>query len=335
MAVVEKKNGAVRICIDPQPLNKALKREHYKMPILDDLLPELQSSRLFSKLDVREAFYHVKLDEKSADLTTMITPFGRYRWKRLPFGLSVSSEIFQRRLNEALKGLHGCINVADDIIIHGRSVEEHDRNMKELTARCNERKILLNEGKACLKRTEIDFLGHVIGANGVKPDPNKVKATLDMPAPEDVAGVRRFCGIIQYLARFIPNLSKSAEPLRALTRKDIEFKWSRDCQDKFLELKEKVAKATTLKYFDPSEPLSLQVDSSVDGMGAVLLQKGMPIEYASRSLTKTQQKWVAVVFGLERFHQYTYGRPISIENDHKPMEMILNKPLRHPRDYKI
>ncbi|GFS01191.1 retrovirus-related Pol polyprotein from transposon 17.6 [Elysia marginata] len=155
-----------------------------------------------------------------------------------------------------------------------------------------------------------------------------------MAAPEDVAGVRRFCGIIQYLARFIPNLSKSAEPLRALTRKDIEFKWSRDCQDKFLELKEKVAEATTLKYFDPNEPLSLQVDSSVDGMGAVLLQKGMPIEYASRSLTKTQQKWaqieketLAVVFGLERFHQYTYGRLISIENDHKPLEMILNKPL--------
>ncbi|GFR91026.1 polyprotein [Elysia marginata] len=212
MAVVEKKNGAVRICIDPQPLNKALKREHYKMPILDDVLPELQSSRLFSKLDVREAFYHVKLDEKSADLTTMITPFGRYRWKRLPFGLSVSSEIFQRRLNEALEGLHGCINVADDMIIHGRSVEEHDRNMNELTARCNERKILLNEGKACLKRTEIDFLGHVIGANGVKPDPNKVKAILDMPAPEDVAGVRRFCGIIQYLARQRLEVGRRFEP---------------------------------------------------------------------------------------------------------------------------
>lgn len=334
MAVVEKKNGAVRICIDPQPLNKALRREHYKLPTLDDVLPKLQRSCIFSKLDVREAFYHVKLDEKSAELTTMITPFGRYKWKRLPFGLCVSSEIFQRHLNETLEGLQGCINVADDIIVHGKSEMEHDRNMKELISRCKERNVQLNDEKACLKKKELEFLGHIIGQNGVKPDPNKVKAILEMPEPNDAAGVRRFCGIIQYLARFIPNLSTTAEPLRSLTRKNAEFRWGKECEESFAELKRKVAEATTLNYFDENKPLSIQVDSSIDGIGAVLLQDGKPIEFASRALTDTQQKWaqieketLAVVFGLERFHQYTYGRLVTVENDHKPLEVILNRPL--------
>ncbi|RUS90003.1 hypothetical protein EGW08_002270 [Elysia chlorotica] len=228
----------------------------------------------------------------------------------------------------------GCINVADDIVVFGKTEAEHNDNMKELQRRCRERNIILNEEKACLKKTEIDFLGHTIGKDGLKPDTNKVRAILEMPEPKDVSAVRRFCGIIQYLARFMPNLSRTAEPLRALTRKDAEFNWTERCQASFKELKQKVAEAATLKFFNPDEPLALQVDSSNDGMGAVLLQKGVPIEYASRSLTKTQQKWaqieketLAVVFGLERFHQYTYGRQVTIENDHKPLETILNKPL--------
>jgi hypothetical protein len=110
----------LRICIDPQPLNEALMREHFKMPTLDDVLPQLHNAKIFTKRDVKEAFWHVQLDEESSLLTTMITPFGRYRWSRLPFGLSVSSEIFQKRLTEALSGLRGVICVADDIVVVGR-----------------------------------------------------------------------------------------------------------------------------------------------------------------------------------------------------------------------
>ena len=101
-AVVHKPRGTLRICIDPQPLNAALKREHYKLPVFDDVLPKPKDAKFFSKLDVREAYWHIRLDEESSKPTTMITPFGRYRWKRLPFGLKVSSEIFQRKLDEAL-----------------------------------------------------------------------------------------------------------------------------------------------------------------------------------------------------------------------------------------
>ena len=110
-------NGSLRICIDPRQLNKALKREHYKLPTLDDVLPEFKDAKIFTKLDVKEAFWHIKLDEESSKLTTMITPFGRVRWTRMPFGLNVSSEIFQRHLATALDALPGLINVADDILV--------------------------------------------------------------------------------------------------------------------------------------------------------------------------------------------------------------------------
>ena len=117
MAVVCKPHGKLRICIDPHPLNAALKREHYRLPVLDDVLPKFKDAKIFSKLDVKEAYWHVRLDEASSKLTTMITPFGRYMWKRLPFGLKVSSEIFQRKIDEALGDLDGVFNIVDDVVI--------------------------------------------------------------------------------------------------------------------------------------------------------------------------------------------------------------------------
>ena len=144
MAVVHKRDGKLRICIDPQPLNAALKQEHYRLPVLDDVLPELKDAKVFSKLDVREAYWHVRLHEPSSKLTTMITPFGRYMWKRLPFGLKVSSEIFQRKIDEALGNLKGVFNIVDDIIVVGcgptdaEAVDDNKINLSATLERCSE-----------------------------------------------------------------------------------------------------------------------------------------------------------------------------------------------------
>ena len=141
MAIVEKKNGSLRICIDPRPLNKALKREHYKLPTLDDVLPKFREAKIFTKLDVKEAFWHIKLVKEASMLTTMITPFGRVRWTRLPFGLNVSSEIFQRHLTTAIDDLPGIVNVADDLLVIGNgstdeeAQRDHDRKYKLLKMR--------------------------------------------------------------------------------------------------------------------------------------------------------------------------------------------------------
>ncbi|XP_025116192.1 uncharacterized protein K02A2.6-like [Pomacea canaliculata] len=142
MVLATKKSGKLRVCIDPRPLNKALKRERYPLPIMEDILQNLANAKLFSKLDLTDAYWHVHLDEESSLLTTFQTPYGRYRWKRLPFGTCVSSELFQKRLNIALEGLHGVIGVSEDIVIYGsghtteESSVDHDKNLIELLNRC-------------------------------------------------------------------------------------------------------------------------------------------------------------------------------------------------------
>ena len=225
MAVVHK----LRICIDPQPLNAALKREHYRLPVLDEVLPKLKDAKIFSKLDVKEAYWHVRLDEASSKLTTMITPFGRYMWKRLPFGLKVSSEIFQRKIDEALGDLDGVFNIVDDVVIVGcgnSDAEAQSDNQQKLAVtlkRCAEKKIILNEDKQQTGLDEIIFHGHRITKDCVKVNEAKVQAIRDMPAPTDVEGVKRLCGMDQHMAKFLPNLAATLEPIRALTRKDTPF----------------------------------------------------------------------------------------------------------------
>jgi len=210
-------------------LNVALKRKHYRLPVLDDILPELRKAQVFSKLDVKHAFWHVKLDDESSKLTTMITPHGRYRWNRLPFGLKVSSESFQKRLHAALSNLNSVFVIADDIIVFGcgntyqEVVFNQDENLKNLRERCQLKNIILNDDKSIFKQTELVFMGHVISDQSVSPDPAKVEAIAKMPAPTDVSGVKRFCGMVQYLARFSPNLAADLEPLRHLTRKNVAW----------------------------------------------------------------------------------------------------------------
>ena len=255
-------------------------------------------------------------------------------------GLNVRSEIFQKRLIQALEGLPGVVNVADDIVVVGRgqSVSEaeadHERNLKALRARCLEKRIVLNDEKARVKQCEIVFMGHLISPDGIKPDPEKVKALLSAPIPKDVHEIRRFCGMVQYLAKFLDSVAHTLGPLHAMTKKDAVFNWSKECGKAFEDTKRKIAEATMLGHYDPNIPLELHVDSSQSGLGCVLLQNNRPLEYASRSLTATERRWaqiekemLAVVYGLERFNQYTYGNDVLVVNDHKPLATIVRKPL--------
>lgn len=147
VAIVTKKSVDLRVCIDPRPLNAALRREYFTLPTLDDVLPVLSNARLFTKVALASAFWHVQLDEESSYLTTFGTPFGRFRWLRLPFGLKVSSEIFQKQLMQALDDLPGAICVADDGLVFGATLEEHDRNLSIFLERCKDRNIKLKRGK--------------------------------------------------------------------------------------------------------------------------------------------------------------------------------------------
>ena len=185
-----------------------------------------------------------------------------------------------------------------------------------------------------LRQKEVTFMGHLLTSTGLKPDPAKVEAINKMPKPEDVEGVQRLNGFVNYLAKFLPKLSDVMEPIRRLTRKKVQWQWTNEQDRAFEEVQRLVTEAPVLRYYDPSSELTIQCDASQSGLGAALMQNGRPIEYASRALTDTETRYaqiekemLAVVFSLGRFNQYTFGRHVNVQSDHKPLETILQKPL--------
>ena len=195
LAVVVKKSGALRICIDPRPLNTALKRERCQLALLEDIIQELSKARVFSTVDLKSGDWHCVLAPESSVLTTFATPYGRYRRIRLPFGLSTSSRIFQKHLTQALESLPGVLCIADDILIYGtgetdeEATANHDRSLRDLLQRCKDRGIVLHPDKIKLRKSQVTFMGHLLTNKGRKPDPAKVEAITKMPKPEDVEGV--------------------------------------------------------------------------------------------------------------------------------------------------
>ena len=334
LVLVKKASGKLRVCLDPKPLNRALKRSNYPLPVMEDLLPELSEAKVFTLCDVKDGFWNLELDDESSLLTTFGTPFGRYRWLRLPFGISPAPELFQRSLDQALESLPGVHTIADDILVVGKNTADHDAKLLALLHRCREKGIKLNVEKMKLKYTELPYIGHLLTDTGLKPDPSKIEAIIKMDKPVDIQGVQRFCGMVNYLSKFLENLSDMCEPLRQLTHKDVEWQWTEVQDDAFEQIKKAVSEVPVLKYFDSKAETTLQCDASDMGLGASLMQNGQPVAYASRALSSTERNYaqiekelLAIVFGMERFHQFTYGRPILVHSDHKPLETIFKKPL--------
>ena len=340
VVVTAKPNGKVRVCIDPRPLNQALRRSHYPLPVIDDILPELGKARVFSKADLKDGFLQIELDDESSHYTTFQTPWGRHRWKRMPYGISPAPEYFQQKLDQNLEGLEGVYRIADDLLIigQGESKEEadrnHDSNLVRLFQRCRERNIKLNKAKFEFKCRQVPFIGHLLSSEGVKPDPRKIEAIVNMQTPTDVQGVQRLIGMVKYLSKFLSNLSELCQPLRKLTHKDVPWQWTQEQEDAFQSLKTAVTQAPVLKYFSPQAQTEGQGDASQNGLGFVLLQEGQPVTYASRALTPAEQRYsqiekelLAQVFGLEHNHHYTFGRHVVLWTDHKPLVSIYKKPL--------
>ena len=233
---------------------------------------------------------------KGALLTTFNTPFGRFRWLRMPFGISTAPEEYQRRQDQAVEGLPGVLSIADDILVYGEgdteenAIQDHDQKLTALMKRCRERRLVLNKDKLRLREKEVRFVGHLITADGLKPDPEKVKAVNEMPNPSDVAGVRRFLGFANYLSKFLPSLSDICEPLRKLTVKDTVWSWHEIHDRAVDEIKRLVTSEPVLSYYDPGCELTLQCDASETGLGAAILQQGKPVAYASRALTEVETR---------------------------------------------
>lgn len=302
------------------------------MPTFEDITARLHGHKIFTKLDARSGYWMLELTEQAADLTTFNTPEGRCRYKRLPFGLSCSQDEFQRRMEETFGDLDGVGVIADDLVVSGRNEEEHDRNLIELVKRAKERNVRFNLGKSVFKTDSIPFFGHLITAEGIKPDPTKLKALQEMPEPRNQEELATFLGMVNYLSRCIPDLATINQPLRQLGQQE-EFIWTRGHSEAVQRIKDSICR--NLYHYDPNaKEIELTTDASKHGLGAHMSIKGNVVSFASKALTKTEQNYaqiekelLAVVYGCKRFHQYLYGKDILVFTDHKPLEAIFKKPV--------
>ena len=298
--VIVSKPGKLRICLDPRDLNKAIQRPKYQMPTLEEILPKLSKAKVFTTLDTKDGFYQIGLDEESSKKTTFWTPFGRYRYLRMPFGISVAPEEFKCKLQEKLTGLEGVEILRDDLLVvgYGDTQEEadanHDENLRKLLDRAREVKLKLNSKKMNLKKPQVKFMGHVISKDGLKPDPDKVKAVENMPKPTCKKETLSLLGFINYLAKFLPRPSEVAQPLTDLTLTNAQFIWSEQHNKAFNEVKKLVANHPVLKYYDINDEVTIQCDASERGLGATLLQNGQPVAFASRTLSAVEQRYAQI-----------------------------------------
>lgn len=334
LVITEKKNGSLRVCLDPRDLNKAILRQHFSIPTTEDVLCRLSGKTIFSIFDEKDGYWQVTLDKESSLLCTFNTPWGRYRFKRLPFGVKSASEVFQQYNNEVFGDIEGVHIVADDMIVAAATEQEHDVIVAEIMQRAEQHNVKFNPDKIQFKVNNVHFMGHVITPQGVKADDGKIQAVVSMPAPEDRQALQRLLGMIRYLAPFIRGEATLTAPLRQLLRKDIVFQWQPEHDEALSALKTALTNTPVLRYYDPNTAVTIQTDASKDGLGSCLLQEGQPIAYASRALTDTEKNYaqiekelLAIVFSTKKFHQYVYGRSVNVQSDHKPLEAIFKKPL--------
>ena len=291
-------------------------------------------SMIFSKLDVRHGYCSVQLDDESKRLTTFNSPFGRYCFRRLPFGLNLSQDVFQEMMDCILEKCPGTISIADDVGVFGKTEVEHNKHLHNLMRVALQHGLVFNIDKCDIKQANMKFFGLEFSADGVRSDPGRAADIQRMKAPQNVAQLQEFLGIATYMSPFIPNLSQKTATLRDLVKKDAEYIWTDSHNAAFEATKSLICRDVTLAYFDPQAESVIQVDASSRGLGAVLIQHGKPIAFASKSLSDCEQRYanieremLAVVFGCERFHMYVYGKSFVLESDHKPLEMINLKNL--------
>ena len=338
---VKRPNKKLRVCLDPRRLNQSVRIPKYRMPTLEDITPELSKVRIFSVCDAKDGFLQIELDQESSLLTTFHTPFGRYCWKRMPFGICSAPEEFQRRVLEIIEDLTGVYAIADDCLIVGQgdtmeeATADHDKNFTAFLEKCRESNLKLNLSKLKFRLTSVKYHGHILSSEGLSPDPEKVEAIQGMPRPKDKAETRRLLGMITYLSKFIPQLSEVTQPLREITKQDHQFLWSSQHEKSLDKVKDLICKSPCLKYFDVNEECTLETDASEYGLGAILTQHGRPVAYASRTLTETERRYsqqekecLSLVFGCQRFDQYLFGNEkVTAFTDHQSLQTILRKPI--------
>jgi len=341
MVVAPRSNNRIRLCTDYKTgLNERLVNVTYPIRKIPEILDSLRGSRYFCKLDLYNAYLHVKVTEKSAELQAMSTHKGVFKINRLNFGIKTAPAIFNKILAKILAGVPKIELYFDDIVVHGTTLEECTHNLRLCLQALHKNDLHLNKEKCEFFKTSISYLGYVIEYNKIMKSPEKIEAVQKMPRPQNVKEVRSFLGLITYYASFIKNLSQKTAPLRTLLKKDKHFQWTTACEKAFNLLKDEICADTVLIPFDPELPVILTTDAGPEGIAAVLSHQvdgtERPIAYASRSLTEAEKGYsqldreaLAIIFGVTRFYDYLFGIQFTLVTDNEPLTHIFasNRPL--------
>lgn len=323
-----------RLVIDYRKLNNCIENDKFPLPDITEILESLSGSIYFSHLDLHQGYYNVKLDENSRKLTAFCS--GQYQMTRMPMGLKTSPSSFSRMMNIALSGLNyeKCLIYLDDLIVFGRNLDIHNKNLQDVFARLRKVNLKLNPAKCDFLRKEILYLGHVITSEGILPDPEKINTVKNYPRPNNSDELKRFVAFVNYYRKFIKNFATIAHPLNALSKKNVPFVWDQKCQNAFETLREKIISPPILQYpnFSEQNHFVIQTDASNYAIGAILSNKdGRPIAYASRSLNKAEKNYpviekelLAIVWAVKYFRPYLFGRYFKIQTDHRPLIYLFN-----------
>jgi transposase InsO family protein len=325
-------NKRWRMVIDYRGLNEKTIGDAYPLPNITDILDQLGSAKYFSIFDLASGFHQISMSPKDAHKTAFSTPYGHYQFKRMPFGLKNAPATFQRLMDNVLSGLQGneLFVYMDDIVVYARSLREHEIKCERLMQRLRDANLQLQPDKCEFLRHEVAYLGHIIGANGVKPDPGKIKSIMHFPTPKNPKNIKQFLGLAGYYRRFIPNFSKVAKPLTDLLKKDSIFNWQLKQVEAFNSLKHSLCSNPILQYPDFTRPFILTTDASGYAIGGILSQgpvgKDLPVSYTSRILNTAEQNYstiekecLAIIYCINHFRPYLYGRLFTIITDHKPL----------------
>ena len=335
---VLKRDGSVRICGDYKvTVNRASTIDTYPLPRVNDLFASLAGGKTFSKLDLAHAYQQIPIDEKSQQLVVINTHRGLFRYKRLPFGVASAPAIFQRAIEGILRGIPHTSVYIDDILVTGGSEEEHLHTLEEVLTRLETAGLRLRRDKCAFLLPSIEYLGHKISADGLQPTQEKVRAIVKAPAPQNVSQLRSFLGLVNYYAKFLPQLSSTLSPLYRLLEKRSKWFWGTAQDRAFQAIKKQIVSPCLLTHYDPQQELILACDASPYGVGAVLshrVENGVekPVAFASRTLSPAERNYaqlekegLAIIFGVRKFHDYLFGRQFSIHSDHKPLQSIFSE----------